>query len=116
DHMKNKGLVRSLVLGFALFAPAASVLATTLTTYCYVDEVRTFSNRVHVHCSFSGYTPYFAVPTSSSAEAGRFIQMATMAWDSSQPLFVEYDPYADASSFQCGYNDCRRALNVSLSV
>jgi len=74
------------------------------------------SNRVHVLCSqsISGF-PYFAVPASDSGMATRFTSMASTAWAEGQPLFIEYDPYADASSFGCAYHDCRRVQSVWLS-
>jgi hypothetical protein len=113
--MKIRRLVQALALGAALLAPHTSALAAT--AYCYVAEVMVLANRVHVLCDQPlNNLPYFAVPASDSNMAIRFTQMASTAWSEGQPLFVEYDPYADASSFGCAYHDCRRALSAWLSV
>ncbi|HJQ39863.1 MAG TPA: hypothetical protein VKB93_22195 [Thermoanaerobaculia bacterium] len=63
----------------------------------------------------SGGTFYFAVATTDSAQAARFVSVASSALIAGRNLQVWYDP-ADLSgaSFGCQTNDCRRAQALEL--
>src|SRR5262245_5427121 len=110
DPMQIRALVKVMALAAALLAPAASVYAFG-GDWCHVTEVYSFSDRVHVKCSIqSNGISYFAVPTSSSAIAGRFSTMASLAVGGY--LWIDYEFYdTSGPSFGCQLNDCRRALS-----
>jgi len=101
-----------LVLGMATEASAANVWSD-----CVPTRVATFSNHVHVRCaaSVSGGIFFFAVATTDSAFAARFVSVASSAMIAGRPLQVWYDP-ADLSgaNFGCQTNDCRRAQALEL--
>lgn len=89
---------------------------------CHVNQVAAYANRVHVRCSnFSTLgLYYYAVPTSSSAEAARLVTLGTAALASGKPLGIEakliVTPYIDGdyASWGCALQNCRRALSVAI--
>lgn len=72
-----------------------------------------FSNRVHVKCGIQSYNgiEYFAIPTSSSAQAGRFTTMATAALGGWMWVDWEYWDVTTGPAFGCHAHDCRPALS-----
>jgi hypothetical protein len=113
--MKIKTLVKSAALA-ALFTLPASAQADVYSGKCQVTEVYAFSNRVHAKCSepVALGIQYFAVPTSSSAEAARFTTMASMALG--DYLWVYYDDFDfSAESFGCLPENCRRPVSFRLA-
>jgi hypothetical protein len=110
--MKIGALVKWVGLAAALLALPASALAGD---WCEVAELYSFSDRVHVRCAKPAYPGfyYFAVPTSSSAEAARFTSMASVALGGY--LWIDYNMFdTSGPSFGCQANDCRRALSWRL--
>jgi hypothetical protein len=107
---------KMLWVTFALLL-ASQASAANVWSSCTPTGVATFSNRVHVRCSasVSGGIFYFAVATTDSAQAARFVSVASSALIAGRNLEVWYDP-ADLSgaSFGCQTNDCRRAQALEL--
>jgi hypothetical protein len=118
-HMKVITLVPILMLAAGLALPASPARALTTTWQeCQVIEVRTYANRVHVLCAWSDqvFGPYFAVPTSSSAEATRLVTLGTASLMGGGRLriLLGLDDFT-GPSYGCLINDCRRPLEVILS-
>jgi hypothetical protein len=112
--MQIGALPRVLALVAALLAPAAGAHAFG-GDWCHVTEVYAFSDRVHVKCNPAPLAiSYFAVPTSNSAVAARFISMASLVVGGY--LWIDYE-FFDTSgpSFGCQLSDCRRALSWKLA-
>lgn len=111
---------KMLVLGFAVIAAlviAEGASAAETWSDCVPVGVATYANRVHVRCaaSVSGGIFYFALSTADSAQAARFVSVASSALIAGRTLKVLYDP-ADltGASFGCATNDCRRARALEL--
>jgi hypothetical protein len=109
------------VVGAVLVPPPAQAndeVPLTQWGVCHVSEVATFANRVHVRCLLPAMAVYFAVPTSSSAEATRLVALGTAALISGRPLSIEAKFFVSSSdgyeSWGCMSHDCRRALAVVL--
>ena len=101
-----------LAVMLAAMLPAQEAAADVVTFTCEVTEVATFQNRVHLQCNIQGILLYFAVPTSSSAEAQRLITMGNAALAAPGKTFwVTYDA-ADlqGQSYGCLASNCRRPL------
>lgn len=116
--MKINATILVFLAGAILALPStthANDLPFIYTTTCNVVEVVTFSNRVHFKCSNTVHPIYFAVPTSSSAEATRLVTMASTALMGGGKIEVTYD-YVDATpvSYGCMYSDCRRPIKLRL--
>ena len=111
---------RMMLMLFALVVSvsiAAEVSAAEMWTDCVPAGVATFGNRVHVRCSasVSGGIFFFAVATTDSAQAARFVSVASSALIAGRTLKVLFDP-ADLTGgqFGCATNDCRRARALEL--
>jgi hypothetical protein len=116
--MKITTLVPTLMLAAGLALPASPARAMSTTWQeCQVVEVRTTANRVHVQCALLGevFGPYFAVPTSSAAEATRLVTLGTAAMTGGGRLqiLLGLDDFT-GPSFGCSIHDCRRPLEVIL--
>jgi hypothetical protein len=120
--MKITGLP-SLALAAALVAPVDAFAqgdsgpdSSVQWSDCSVGEVATFDNRVHVRCVESGWVvPFFASPTSSSAEAARLVTLGTAAMMGAGRLWILSDlRLHDAASYGCLVHDCRRPLQMML--
>src|SRR5687768_18522589 len=82
-QMKLSSLAAYVVFATALLGTHAAANAQSANygppgvavwQYCYAEELTSFPNRVHVYCPYvMSSFKYIAVPTSSSAEAGRLI-------------------------------------------
>jgi hypothetical protein len=122
-RMKINALVPTLLLGATLALPA-SVLAqdgdfgpssSVQWSNCKVAQVATFADRVHVHC-VTGVYPYFASPTSNSAEATRLVTLGTAAMMGAGTLWILSDMRKqDAAAYGCALNDCRRPIEIQLN-
>ena len=118
--MKISALVPTLMLGATLALPA-SVHAQQHFVWgkCQVDEVATFSNRVHVRCAGNAGVDYavryLASPTSNSAEATRLVTLGTASIMSARGnLWILLDLTGDASSYGCATMNCKRPIEIYL--
>lgn len=97
-------------------APAAAAPVVSVMSYtCEVSEIASFPNRVHVRCG-GGQAPwYFAVPTTSSAEAARLMALGTAAFSTGRPLMlmVDFHDY-QAEAYGCLVQNCRRPTSFSI--
>lgn len=111
--MKTNALVPALVLS-AMLALPSSAHAYVHTATCNVVEIMTFSNRVHFKCD-NVYPAYFAVPTSSSAEATRLVTLASTALMGSGKIQLWYETLdGSAESYGCMISNCRRPIQLRL--
>src|SRR5574341_2345860 len=82
---------------------------------CTPIEVAVFANRVHVRCSSAspGGFNYFAVPTTDSASASRYMSAFTTAFVMGKQLTILFDP-ADLSgqAIYCLNANCRLATGA----
>lgn len=89
---------------------AASDVVALETFTCTPAGVATFHNRVHVRCTTSapGNIRYFAVCTSNSVTAARYLSVFTTAFAMNKNLTIHYSA-ADTSGTACGCQagDCR---------
>lgn len=111
---------RMMMMVFAVVvcvAIAAEVSAAEVWSDCTPTAVASYGNRVHVKCSasVSGGIFYFALATTDTAQAARFVSVASSALVAGRNLKVLYDP-ADltGAQFGCATNDCRRARALEL--
>ena len=106
--IKNFGLAALL----AAMLPAQDAAADVVSFTCEVTEVATFQNRVHLQCNIQGILLYFAVPTSSSAEAQRLITMGNAALAApGRTFWVTYDASdLQGASYGCLPSNCRRPI------
>jgi hypothetical protein len=85
---------------------------------CKPIGVGVFENRVHIRCErpnpFPLGTPdFFAVPTSNSAKATRFLNMFTAAYTSGRALYITWNPLdLSGESFGCLNSDCKIPLDA----
>lgn len=112
--MRRMMVLFALVVGLAIAEKAA---AAETWTDCVPMGVATFSNRVHVRCSAAvgGGILYFAMQTTDSAAAARFVSVASSALIAGRTLKIQYDP-ADLTggTFGCATGDCRRARALEI--
>ncbi len=84
---------------------------------CAPVAVATFTLRVHVRCSLAapGGIFFFAVSTSDSASASRFLSIFTTAKVTGKNVILFYTA-ADTSgtAFGCGAADCRAATGAEV--
>jgi hypothetical protein len=109
--MKIKSLGLAVML--ATLLPVQEAAANVVTFTCEVVEVATLHNRVHLHCNIQGILMYFAVPTSSSAEAQRLVTMGTAALVAgpAKTFWVTYDAGdLQGASYGCQPANCRRPI------
>jgi hypothetical protein len=123
--MKLSSLAAHVVFATALLGTHAAANAQSANygppgvavwQYCYAEELTSFPNRVHVYCPYvMSSFKYIAVPTSSSAEAGRLIALASAAMTMNRGLwFLVNTQDTSATSFGCAAHDCRRPLEIKL--
>ncbi len=85
---------------------------------CRLNEVAVWPTRIHIRCVDSPTSAagviFFAVPTSSSDNASRFLQVALAALKSPDAnLLVIFDaPDHSGDSFGCAYVNCRYASAI----
>jgi len=110
-------LLSALLLASGLVAATTDAGAATVWSDCVPVLTGTFANRTHVKCaaSVSGGIIWFAVDSSKTDYANRFMSMVNTALVSGKTLTVNYDP-ADTSgaAFGCGASDCRKALGINM--
>jgi arabinogalactan endo-1,4-beta-galactosidase len=102
---------------FLVFGLAGTAAAAPVWVDCTPGKVATFPSRVHVECTATvgGGILFFAVASSDTGYANRFMSLASSALVAGRTLRVFYDP-ADTSgtAFGCGAADCRRAQGIAL--
>ena len=126
--------MRTITLGLSILCCALSMLAWSQPAHageavatCYVIDVATFSDRVHIHCGMpntgcgtaTGYCnakppnepPYFAVETNSPMAAS-VVQSGLAAQNSKRALEISYDDNPDDNPAGCLQKDCRRIVGV----
>lgn len=113
--MKIKSLGLAVML--ATLLPVQEAAAANVVTFkCEALEVATFQNRVHLLCRLEDAWPmYFAVPTSSSAEAQRLLTMgnAALVAGSGKYFWVTYDADdVQGASYGCLPSNCRRPIGL----
>jgi hypothetical protein len=125
EDFMNRKLLCTLVALFGVTAFGDTAQAGTTHT-CDVQEVKWFSNRVHVQCvqpapnfgikSSPRTVYYFALPMSDAAAAERFAKVATDALAGIGRFMVEYDILSEAgTSFGCATADCRKPTAFGLT-
>jgi hypothetical protein len=128
--------MKTIALGFSvlccaaiLFAWSQPAKASQAVTTCYVIDVATYSDRIHIHCappvSGCSLTPsgcpqgaqtqpvYFAVETSGSM-ASSVVQTGLAALIHKRPLEIAFDDNPGENPAGCEQNDCRRIVGVVL--
>jgi len=126
--------MKSIALGFSVLCCALVMLAWSRPAHageavasCYVVDVATFGDRVHIHCGIpntgcgtaTGYCtakmpgepPYFAVETTSPMAAS-VVQSGLAALANKRALEITYSDSPDDNPAGCQQNDCRRILGV----
>jgi len=101
---------------FAIIAATPS-LAYGARIFCTPTGVVSKVNLVHVECSSApAGIRYFAVDTTSSAEAARFTDLATAALVNNLILDIFYDDTDTLTgpTFGCDASNCRPALTINL--
>ncbi len=106
----------SAALGAIGTAHAAAPIFTARS--CQLDEVASFSNRVHLHCAATGAAltdkaAYYAVEA-NSAMAQSVIQIGLQALAAHKPVDVFYDNSILNNPDGCLKTDCNRLLGVSI--
>lgn len=86
------------------------------TFICTPVGVAVFDQRVHVRCltAAPGGIVYFAVSTSDSKKAARFLSVMLSAKAQGKNLAVYYDPNVLGTAFGCGSFDCRPASGMEI--
>ena len=111
--MKSMIRFASIVSFLVLVAGTAS--AAPVWVDCTPANVGTFANRVHVKCTATvgGGIQFFAVASTDTGYANRFMSLASSAIVSGRTLQIFYDPAdTSGSTFGCGTGDCRKALGI----
>ena len=128
--------MKTIALGFSVLCCALIMLAWSqparageAVASCYVVDVATFGDRVHIHCgmpntgcsnsSGSGLCTakprnepfYFAVETTSPMAAS-VVQSGIASLNSKRPLEISYSDNADDNPAGCLQLDCRRIVGV----
>jgi hypothetical protein len=108
-------IVGALIL-LGMLAGPAIVSAQTVPFDCTPSLVGVFTNRVYVQCTASvlGTVNQFAVSTSDSGMAARFLSAFTTAKVTAKTLRIHYFPSGDGSSFGCVVNNCRPISGVEV--
>ena len=94
---------------------ASSTYGFSTQSDCVPVDVGTFANRVHVRCSasVSGGIWYFAVSSANTAEAARFLSLASAALVAGRTLTIFYETTdTSGDSFDCRSADCRKVLGM----
>ena len=105
----------ALILLGMLGGPAIAVAQTALFD-CTPAVVGVFTNRVYVQCTASvlGAVNQFAVSTSDSGMASRFLSAFTTAKVTAKTLRIYYFPSGDGSPFGCVSTNCRPISGVEV--
>ena len=113
--MKINVLAPTLVLGAMLSLPSSAyAFDYIIKATCNVVDVAAFPNRAHFRCD-NMYPAYFAVPTSSSAEATRLVTLASAALLGDRKIEVTYNEMdAAPETYGCMHYDCRRPIQLRL--
>lgn len=99
-------------------SPDAQVeLAAYATFTCTPSRVAAFTNRVHIRCSAA--TPegisYFAVSSSDSGTASRFLSIFTTAKVTGKNVLIYYFLNdTSGNAWGCNANDCRVAQGAEI--
>ncbi len=112
-----KRAIRILSVLCFLILAAGTAGAATVWVDCTPANVATFASRVHVMCtaSFGGGIQYFAVASSDTAYANRFMSLASSALVAGRTVGIFYDPAdTSGSAWGCQANDCRRAQGIAI--
>jgi hypothetical protein len=126
--------MKTIALGFSILCCTLIMLAWSqparageAAASCYVVDVATFGDRVHIHCGIppngcvniggTGLCPgklpyeYFAVETNSPMAAS-VVQSGLAGLNSKRPLEITYSDNADDNPAGCLQQDCRRIVSV----
>jgi hypothetical protein len=111
----NCRIVGTLLLLGMLAGPVIAS-AQTVPFDCTPTIVGVFTNRVYVQCSafVLGTVNQFAVATSDSGMAARFLSAFTTAKVTAKTLRIHYFPGGDGSSFGCVVSNCRPISGVEI--
>ena len=129
--------MKTFALGFVVFACALSAMTMSSPAHagqavaeCYVVDVATFDNRVHIHCqtpvtacslsaggtacAAQGIPPTYVAVESTSPMASSVVQVGLAAFTSKRILTVFFDDDTGANPAGCNENDCRRIIGVMI--
>jgi hypothetical protein len=108
-------------LRLALFVLAGTMLsapADALTTFvCTVNQVGTFANRVHVHCTnpYNSTIYFFAAPASDRDLAARMEAIGLVAQVTGTVARIYFDPSdTSGTTFGCQASDCQRVAGIEV--
>ena len=114
----TKRSVASIVAVFGVLAVPAAALGSEFS--CKPDEVTVWKNRVHVRCTQSvkdgaDAIRYWAVPTSETERANRFLSTGDTALVSGRSLYFNWTAGdKSGASFGCLAKDCRTPNSFAL--
>jgi len=111
----NCWIVGTLIL-LGLLAGPAIASAQTVPFDCTPAIVGVFTNRVYVQCSASVLpgVNQFAVSSSDSGMAARFLSAFITAKVTAKTLRIHYFPGGDGTSFGCLGSNCRPISGVEV--
>ena len=112
-----KSMIRFASMVSFLVLVAGTAAAAPVWVDCTPGKVATFPNRVHVECTATvgGGILFFAVASSDTGYANRFMSLASSALVAGRTLRIFYDPAdTSGSTFGCGTSDCRKAPGIAI--
>lgn len=99
-------------------SPDAQVEVAYTIFQCTPVRVAAFTNRVHIQCSTAaapGGIYYFAVPSSDSGTASRFLSIFTTAKVTGKNVLIYYTASdTSGNAWGCNASDCRVAQGAEL--
>lgn len=114
----TKGSVASLVAVLAVLTVPAAALGSEFS--CKPDEVTVWKNRVHVRCTQTvkdgaDAIRYWAVATSETERANRFLSSGSTALVSGRSLYFSWTAGdKSGTAFGCLAKDCRTPNSFAL--
>ncbi len=84
---------------------------------CTPSGVAVFEKRVHIHCTTadSNGVSYFAYPNTDAAQAARVLSLLLVAYTTTSPVWIYYDPNdTSGSAWGCQVGDCRVFTGASM--
>jgi arabinogalactan endo-1,4-beta-galactosidase len=112
-----KSMIRFASIVSLLVLVAGTATAAPVWVDCTPASIGTFASRVHVRCSASvgGGIVFFAVASSDTGFANRYMSLGSSALVAGRTLRIFYDPAdTSGSTFGCGTSDCRKAQGIEL--
>jgi len=98
-------------------SPDAQVEVAYTIFQCTPIRVAAFTNRVHIRCSAAtpGGISYFAVSSSDSGTASRFLSIFTTAKVTGKDVLIYYNASdTSGNAWGCNASDCRVAQGAEL--